>query len=209
MDLGSFGAELRSLPVRKAISFWDAFEKEGEKKKNKAGSIRILCQADLYYLLVRVCGRLDMLPCTGKTGFIDNQFAFERCREVEANPDGFLDLWSREHWKSSIITFGKTIQDILIDPEVTFGIFSHTRPIAKAFLRQIMRELEGNRVLHKSFPDILWGQDVRQAPKWSEDDGIIVKRKSNPNEATVEAWGLVDGQPTSKHFRSYCMTTWW
>jgi predicted phage terminase large subunit-like protein len=34
----------------------------------------------------------------------------------------------------------------------------------------------------------------------TEDDGIIVKRKSNPKEATIEAWGLVDGQPTSKHF---------
>lgn len=48
---------------------------------------------------------------------------------------------------------------------------------------------------------MLWGKDVRQAPKWSEDDGIIVKRKSNPPEGTVEAWGLVDGQPTSKHFK--------
>ncbi len=87
------------------------------------------------------------------------------------------------------------------DPEITFGIFSHTRPIAKAFLRQIMREFEGNKVLHKAFPDILWGMDVRQSPKWSEDDGLIVRRKSNPPEATIEAWGLVDGQPTSKHFK--------
>jgi predicted phage terminase large subunit-like protein len=89
----------------------------------------------------------------------------------------------------------------LNDPEITFGIFSHTRPIAKAFLRQIMREFEGNKVLHKAFPDILWGMDTRQSPKWSEDDGLIVRRKSNPPEATIEAWGLVDGQPTSKHFK--------
>ena len=130
-----------------------------------------------------------------------NEFAFARCREVEASPNDHLDLWSREHFKSSIITFGLTIQDILRDPDVTFGIFSHTRPIAKAFLRQIMRELEGNKTLHAAFPDVLWGSDVRAAPKWSEDDGIIVKRKSNPNEGTVEAWGLVDGQPTSKHYK--------
>jgi predicted phage terminase large subunit-like protein len=64
-----------------------------------------------------------------------------------------------------------------------------------------MRELEANKILHAAFPDVLWGEDTRAAPKWSEDDGIIVKRRSNPNEGTIEAWGLVDGQPTSKHFK--------
>jgi phage terminase large subunit-like protein len=93
------------------------------------------------------------------------------------------------------------MQEILKNPEITVGIFSHTRPIAKAFLRQIMREFEMNKMLQAAFPDVLWGEDTRQAQKWSEDDGIIVRRKSNPNEATVEAWGLVDGQPTSKHFQ--------
>jgi len=109
---------------------------------------------------------------------------------------------------STIITFGKTIQDILAshgdDPltvrEWTFGIFSHTRPIAKSFLRQIKRELESNVLLNELFPDILWTNPQAEAPKWSEDDGIIVRRKSNPKEATVEAWGLVDGQPIGKHF---------
>lgn len=183
--------ELHALPMRELISYWDALEVEGRKTGKLDQVVRILCLADLFYLLVRTCRRVDML----------NNFAFARCREVEAEPNGYLDLWAREHFKSSIITFGKTIQDILVDPEITIGIFSHTRPIAKAFLRQIMRELESNKALHGAFPDVLWGEDVRQAQKWSEDDGIIVRRKSNPNEATVEAWGLVDGQPTSKHFR--------
>lgn len=192
---------MRALPVDDAIRFWDALEAEGRRTGKLNQVVRMLVCADLYYLLVRVCGRTDMLPCRGREGFIDNQFAFERVREVEESPNGRLDLWSREHWKSSVITFGLTIQDILKNPELTFGIFSHTRPIAKAFLRQIMRELETNRTLHAAFPDVLWGEDVRQAPKWSEDDGIIIRRKSNPNEGTVEAWGLVDGQPTSKHFK--------
>ena len=192
---------LRSLPVEGAIMYWDEAEAIGRKQGKLAEVVRELCLADLYYLLVRVCKREDMLPCKDRKGFVDNSFAFDRCREVQDNPDGYLDLWSREHWKSSIITFGLTIQDILKDPDTTFGFFSHTRPIAKAFLRQIMRELETNKVLHSAFPDILWGEDTKQSPKWSEDDGIIVKRKSNPNEATIEAWGLVDGQPTSKHFK--------
>ena len=151
--------------------------------------VRKLCRYDLFFLLIFMLKRFD----------IDRDWLFDRCKEVQNEPDGCLDLWAREHYKSTIITFGKTIQDILIDPEVTVGIFSHTRPIAKGFLRQIKHEFEQNKELIGVFPDILW-ENPKQAPKWSEDDGIIVKRKTNPKEATVEAWGLVDGQPVSKHF---------
>jgi phage terminase large subunit-like protein len=115
--------------------------------------------------------------------------------------NGYLDLWAREHYKSSIITFAGSIFRIINDPNVTIGIFSHTKPIAKAFLRQIKRELEANDQLKLIFDDIFWDDPRSQSPKWTEDEGIIVKRSSNPNEATVEAHGLVDGQPTSKHFR--------
>jgi predicted phage terminase large subunit-like protein len=182
---------LRALSLADTLSYYDDLEAAGRKQGKIAQVVRMMCLLDLYYLLVRACKRSDMV----------NEFAFARCREVEASPDGHLDLWAREHFKSSVITFGLTIQDILKDPEVTFGLFSHTRPIAKAFLRQIMREFEENETLHVAFPDVLWGKDIRSAPKWSEDDGIIVKRKSNPKEATIEAWGLVDGQPTSKHYK--------
>lgn len=153
-------------------------------------ALRWLCRNDLYFLLRYALARVDT----------DHDWYFERCREVQANPNDCLDLWGREHGKSSVITFGLTIQDILNNPEITVGIFSHTRPIAKAFLRQIKRELEGNPQLNQWFPDILWENPQKQAPKWSEDDGIIVRRKGNPKEATIEAWGVVDGQPTSKHF---------
>lgn len=184
-------AKMRALPMADVIRFWDAMEAKGRESKSLEGVIRTLCLNDLFYLLVRVCGRVDML----------HPWVYGRVREVEAEPNNRVDLCARGHFKSSIVTFGLTIQDILKDPEITIGIFSHTRPIAKAFLRQIMREFENNEVLHKVFPDILCGKDIRAYAKFSEDDGIIVKRKSNPPEGTVEAWGLVDGQPTSKHYK--------
>lgn len=142
---------------------------------------------------------------------IQHPWLLARCKEVEADPDGYLDLWARAHYKSTIITFAKTIQDILSshgeDPlpkwqgtELTVGIFSVTRPLAKQFLAQIQREFESNVVLKEYFPDVLYENPHKEAPVWSLDSGIIVKRKSNPKEATIEAHGLVDGQPTSKHF---------
>jgi phage terminase large subunit-like protein len=152
--------------------------------------MRELCKRDRFFLLVYVLGRQD----------VDQEWVYARCCEVQAAPDGYIDIWAREHYKSTIVTFAGTIQDILNNPEETFGIFSFNRPIAKAFLRQIKRELESNEKLKALFADIFWTYPAKEAPKWSEDDGIIVKRKGNPKEATVEAWGLVDGQPTSKHY---------
>lgn len=145
---------------------------------------------DLYFLLRYVLNR----------PFVDNDWWFERCREVQFEPNGYLDLWSREHGKSSIITIALSIFDILNDPEITIGIFSHTKPNAKSFMRVIKREFESNDLLKKLFPEILYEDPAAQSPKWSEDAGILVKRKGNPPEATIEAHGLVDGQPTGRHF---------
>ena len=76
---------------------------------DKRNSVRYLAQHDLYFLLRYVLGRED----------IERQWLFDRCKEVQEAPDGYIDLWAREHYKSTIITFGKTIQDILADPEQT------------------------------------------------------------------------------------------
>jgi len=46
----------------------------------------------------------------------------------------------------------------------------------------------------------LWEKPRLQAPKWAENEGICVKRQANPKEQTIEAHGLVDGQPTGRHF---------
>ncbi len=183
--------------------FYDDLERDLTEapRSVRQTAMRQLIRTDLYYLLRYVLGRMDM----------EHPWMLARIREVQREPDGFIDLWGRDHRKSTVITFGKTLQDILAshgdDPlpqwggrEPTFGIFSHTRPIAKAFLRQIKHELESNDELRSWFPDILWSNCEREAPTWSQDDGLVVRRKANPKEATVEAWGVVDGQPTGKHF---------
>jgi hypothetical protein len=119
---------------------------------------------------------------------------------VESAPDEHIDIWAREHYKSTIITFGGSIQEIIRDPEVTIGIFSHTKSIAEKFLSQIKMELERNEILVWAFPEIFYEDPQQQSPRWSVQKGIQVKRFGNPKEASVEAWGLVDGSPVSAHF---------
>lgn len=153
--------------------------------------LRSLCLGDLFFLIVYGLG------CT----FADNDWVFERSREVQKHPDGYVDLWSREHYKSTVITFALTVQEILKNPEITICIFSVTRPMAKQFLAQIKREFEKNAFLKELFPDVLYSKPQQESPKWNEDDGLIVRRTGNPKEATLEAYGLSDdSQPTSKHY---------
>ena len=153
-------------------------------------SIAALALEDRFFLLAFVCGRQDAL----------NPWLYYRCKEVEKDPDDHLDLWAREHYKSTIITFAGAIQEILRNPEITIGIFSFNNKTATKFLSQIKSELEDNVVLKTCFPHILFDNPQRQSKSWSEQGGITVKRKSNPKEHTVEANGLVDGMPTGAHY---------
>jgi hypothetical protein len=145
---------------------------------------------DRYYLLVHTLHRQDVM----------HEWLFERCREVEGDPDGHLDLWARYHYKSTIGTFAGIIQEIIIDPEIKIAILSCKDDVAKPFLLQIKQELERNEDLKRLHPDVFYQNPMRESPKWSEKDGIVVKRRGNPKECTVEAFGLIDGMQTGRHF---------
>lgn len=195
----TYGLKIPDLPgiIETRLTTWDLpttlqfYNWLNSVRPNPADLALLGCN-DRFFLLTALMKRRDII----------HPWLFARCREVEAAPDGYLDLWARGHYKSTFITFAGTIQDTLVDPEMTTGIFSYTARTSRKFLKQIMHELERNQDIKAIYPDVLWYDPAKQAPRWSVNEGIVVKRISNPKEGTVEAWGLVEGQPTSVHFKT-------
>ena len=181
------------FPYWKIAQDLNALAEKGDHDANEEAKLILaeMSRADLFFFLYFVLGLT----------FLNNDFHVPRVYEVQSENNGTVDLWAREHGKSTIITKGLTLWEIINDPEITIGILSYDRNLAKSFLRGIKTEIELNMLLKATFSDIFYTNPQREAVKWSEDDGIIVKRKQVLPEATVEAWGLVDGMPTGKHFK--------
>lgn len=166
---------------------------EAKKKDCLHNTLREMTKRDPFFRLLYV---LNIVP----REILDNDWVYDRVREVQREPWGYCDLWAREHFKSTIITQNGIIGDILNEPDSTSCLFSFTRPNAKKLMRPVLHELENNIMLKELYPEILYQEPTKQSPKWSQDEGITVRRRYNPKEPTVMASGLVDGQPTGMHF---------
>jgi len=182
------GAKYRFDYARIARELNDAIA--GNDMPTVHGHLQLWGKDDLFFLIYFILGIRE----------INHPWLVERVYEVDDCCNRTLDLWAREHYKSTIITYAKSIQEVIRSPETSIGIFSHTKDIARDHLRRIKHTLENNKLLVATYPDIFWDDPQNQAPKWSERDGLIVKRKGNYLEATFEAHGVTDGMPTGKHF---------
>ena len=146
-------------------------------------------RADLFFFIVYILGRKDL----------NTDWHFDRIREVQAEPNGTLNLWFRGSGKTSIITHGMTIWNIMQNPEITIGICSWSRRAAVDIVKAIKTELESNELLKSLYPDVLYENPESESVRWTEEKGLVVRRKSTKREATVEGTGL-DTQATGRHW---------
>ena len=170
-----------------------------ERRVAEIRNYRTLILNDLFFIVYFVLG-LDKA---------NRVFVVQACREVEDGPDDFtLDVWAREHYKSTIITIAETIQYALKYKGRSQGIFSYAKPLAKKFLFSIKETLKTNVLLKTCFCtndpndpyDVLWDDPDREAPLWALDEGIVLKGHRGQKEPSISAWGLIEGMPTGLHF---------
>ncbi len=152
--------------------------------------VRHLAKVDLFFLMYFV---FDM-P-------VNHPFLMARIYEAQNKNHYTLDCWARTHWKSTILTCALPIFELINKQNERICIFSHTKSMAKSHLRKIKIILEQNDVLKQAYPEIFYENPRGQADKWSEDEGLYVKRKKGfaPGEASIEAQGL-ETLPTGKHY---------
>jgi phage terminase large subunit-like protein len=154
------------------------------------GLVRQAAELDFFFFVYYILGHR----------FFNTPWHVERIYELADNHNMTIDLWPREFGKSTLITQDLNMWLILKDPERTVGILSYNRALAKSKLLAIKTSFETNGLMRAVWKHVIWENPKEQAPKWSLDDGIVLKRTSVVPEGTFEAWGLIDGQPTGKHF---------
>jgi len=184
--------------IHKAVykhNYPQIFEEIAAGRLDQREAFHTLIKTDLFFIAYFIAGWEDK-SMSGNKPFIVKQ-----CQLIEDGPQtGTVDVWAREHGKSACITIAGTVQRVVNDPECTTAIFSFKKPAAEKFLDSIRKIFE-LPIMIWCFPDVLYEKPESQAPSWSLQNGIRVKRKNTTRrEHTVEAFGLVEGMPIGGHF---------
>jgi len=144
-------------------------------------------RTDLYFFAKGVLGYRDMaMGCHGPA-----------CRFIQVNPSQFkLILWPRDHFKSSVLTIGGTMQKVVQNPEKRNLIRNEVATNAQRFLRTIRQHAEGNRIFRALYPEVI-PKDMKKV-RWNDSELDFVRQGQYP-EPTISAAGITSTS-TSQHF---------
>lgn len=168
-------------------------DKIASEEWNEHAAFRELISKDLFFIVSFIMKIPQHLS--------NNPFVVGACNDILDGPKDYtLDVWAREHFKSSIITIAETIQYQLLNPNSATAIFSYVRPVAKLFLGSIKDIFQKSQMLKTCFPDVCWDDPEKEAPLWSLDGGLVLRRETSRKEPSVSSWGLTEGMPTGGHY---------
>jgi len=177
---------------------------EGEESRAEE-LFRQACLNDFWFFCRHCLTLGDVLcedpysPHFGKP-WLDHPWLFDRCRELQADPDGFLDLWPRYFFKTALVTQSLTLWDFCASPDLRAAIITYKLDTTgEGFLGQIKRECEINEKLKGHFRDVFFENPLSESPTWTSN-ALTFRRAKNPKEPSLMVFGLTNNMPTSFHF---------
>jgi hypothetical protein len=120
------------------------------------------------------------------------------CEFFDYNPSLFkLTLMPRGHYKSTIATISRSLQEVCRDPNERILIANETSTNAQRFLSAIRQHVETNQVFRALYSEII-PKDYRKVPSWSNESLTFV-REWRGGEPTLDTMGMT-GSMTSRHY---------
>lgn len=140
---------------------------------------------DLFFLSTAVLGYRDLYPpCHGPL-----------CVFVDSNTGQFrVVLMPRDHLKTSIVTIGGTLQEVLRNVNARCLIANESATNAERMLRAIRQHAEGNRVFRTLYSDII----PKDTATWNNSELVFNRQWVGP-EPTIDTVGMT-GAFTSRHY---------
>lgn len=154
-----------------------------EKHEDMKEAERRLCRESLKYLCVEGLGYADWDSLHDDVEEWKDQHSDKKFR---------MYLLPRKHLKSSILTIGGAIQDILNNLNTRVLIANAVWENSRKFLSEIKEHLQ------KPFLVQLFGQF--QSEHWNQDE-IIVKQRTEPNHTPTILTAGIEKAITGRHFK--------
>lgn len=140
---------------------------------------------DLFFLCKGVLGMRDLTPVCHMplASFIDENPAQMK-----------ICLMPRDHFKTSVVTIGGTIQRVLRNPNERCLIANESATNAQRMLRAIRQHAESNKVFRALYSDLI----PKSTTAWNNEELIFNREWLGP-EPTIDTVGMT-GAFTSRHY---------
>ena len=152
-------------------------------------AVREVCETDFFLFCLMILN----LP-------VNDPFLLARCYEIQDHEDeDGLYLWARDHWKSTLITYARTLWRFCRIYGNRVALFSNSTKLATPRFKQMKNVMETNALLHELWPEVFWKNPEKESPTWSIDDGLFLKGNDMP-WPSLGRFGLIDSMPTGGHY---------
>lgn len=93
---------------------------------------------------------------------------------------------------SSLRCYVGITAEVLANPDLSVGIFSFEKAAAEKSGRRLKDEWTNNLELKAAFDDVLWEDPAKDAPLWSMEKGLTVRRAISSASPTVGWYSILD-----------------